>query len=294
MKFSAIRHFTRPWLIFLAVGAAIFISIGLIKPSLYPIIYGQSLGYYLFWLSALLITTGAALGILAFVLTPTRALFGMGLGGYIWYNALSLPDGAIIRVYRDSTILSAIGAYLLIMGILATITHALSRGTGTQSKYLDIHNGSNGADDRTVGHGIGSTANGLAVSAGSVGTSGFFAQSVKSGYEEDSYNVHLNEFPPAVNIDGSPMVGSIDINGNVYGITSHNIFDNALSSGPSVNIDGSPMIGDVDIHGCTYGLTNDSFSGDLFGSDTFSSNSFGGDGFGNDSFSNGGFTNDSF
>jgi hypothetical protein len=42
-----------------------------------------------------------------------------------------------------------------------------------------------------------------------------------------------------------------------------------ISSGPSVNIDGSPMVGSVDIHGHPYGVTDDTFSS--IGDDMFSS-----------------------
>jgi hypothetical protein len=49
-----------------------------------------------------------------------------------------------------------------------------------------------------------------------------------------------------------------------------------FSSGPSVNIDGSPMIGPVDIHGHPFGVTDDAFSSCSHGSisdDIFSSSS---------------------
>lgn len=59
---------------------------------------------------------------------------------------------------------------------------------------------------------------------------------------------------PLVNVNGLPMVGSVDVHGNPYGVTT----DDWLSSGdmaPAVNVNGLPMSGGVDIHGNTYGTT---------------------------------------
>lgn len=51
---------------------------------------------------------------------------------------------------------------------------------------------------------------------------------------------------PAFNIDGTPMIDrSLDIHGNMYGVTS-----------PSFNVDGSPMFGSLDIHGNPFGVTS--------------------------------------
>lgn len=33
---------------------------------------------------------------------------------------------------------------------------------------------------------------------------------------------------PSVNVDGTPMVGSVDLNGNAYGVTSHGIENHCL------------------------------------------------------------------
>ncbi len=77
----------------------------------------------------------------------------------------------------------------------------------------------------------------------------------------------------AVNIDGTPMFGAVDIKGNPFGVVSAD--DPATSSdwldgptggafmqdtGPLVNIDGIPMCGDVDIAGHPYGVV-DVFAG---------------------------------
>jgi len=59
---------------------------------------------------------------------------------------------------------------------------------------------------------------------------------------------------PSCNIDGTPMLGAIDINGNPHGVTT-----------PACNIDGTPMVGWVDIHGHPYGVT-DSHAWDIGGS----------------------------
>lgn len=57
---------------------------------------------------------------------------------------------------------------------------------------------------------------------------------------------------PDFNIDGTPMVGMLDIDGNTYGMSSF-MFDE-----PSVNIDGTPMFGGVDTNGNPYGITSSS------------------------------------
>lgn len=51
---------------------------------------------------------------------------------------------------------------------------------------------------------------------------------------------------PSVNVDGTLMIGAVDIRGNAYGITS--------SNEPAVNIDGTPMLGDLDIRGNPFGV----------------------------------------
>jgi hypothetical protein len=57
---------------------------------------------------------------------------------------------------------------------------------------------------------------------------------------------HSHLDTPAFNIDGTPMMdGSLDIHGNMYGVTS-----------PSFNVDGSPMFGSLDIHGNPFGVTS--------------------------------------
>lgn len=38
-------------------------------------------------------------------------------------------------------------------------------------------------------------------------------------FADDQWHTHANT-KPAVNVDGTPMVGDVDINGNLYGITS--------------------------------------------------------------------------
>lgn len=50
-----------------------------------------------------------------------------------------------------------------------------------------------------------------------------------------------------------------DSGGDIDSSTSSGITDDTFS-GPSVNIDGSPMMGSVDIHGHPYGVTDDTFS----------------------------------
>lgn len=64
----------------------------------------------------------------------------------------------------------------------------------------------------------------------------------------------------SVNIDGSPMVGSVDIHGNPYGVTNSPFSlaetgNNLLGDAAAFNVDGSPMMGAVDIHGHPYGVT---------------------------------------
>ena len=92
------------------------------------------------------------------------------------------------------------------------------------------------------------------------------------GSGEDSSNS-----APAFNVDGSPMLGAFDINGNAYGVSS------SMNNGPCVNIDGTPMVGDsgVDMNGNIFGITHDTFGHNEFMCDMstsgmdFSSNDYG-------------------
>lgn len=52
---------------------------------------------------------------------------------------------------------------------------------------------------------------------------------------------------PAFNIDGTPMVGSVDANGQPYG------FPLSAHSEPAFNLDGTPMLGDFDSYGRMHG-----------------------------------------
>lgn len=74
----------------------------------------------------------------------------------------------------------------------------------------------------------------------------------ESGYEFDSNN------GPAVNIDGTPMMGSVDIHGNPFGVTSReDTHDRYWNNGPSTSMDGPSMgIGFSDIHGNSHGISN--------------------------------------
>ena len=273
MNFDVIRRFSRFWPLLLIVGAVGFVATVQFDATAYPVIGGRYLGFYLVWAALLLIAVGVAIGLLAFVFGPKRAVFAMGLGSYVWYRALSLPDEAVTFLVRDSIMLSVVGAYLLTIGILGAIAHALSSGTGTQAKSF----GTNSANGVRAGQSRPSTGRGAAAAAG------LAAASTNLGDEEGgSHGVKWDDLSPSVNVDGTPMVGGVDINGNVFGVTSNSWLDDHSSSSPSFNIDGTPMIGDLDIHGNVYGVTNDSFSSDLFGSDSF----------GNDSFSTGGFNNE--
>lgn len=264
MNFDVIRRFSSFWPLWLIVGAVGFAATVQFDATAYPVIGDRYLSFYLVWAALLLIAVGVAIGLLAFVFGPKRAVFAMGLGSYVWYRALSLPDEAVTFFVRDSIMLSVVGAYLLTIGILGAIAHALSSGTSTQAKSF----GTNSSNGVRAGQSRVSTARGAAVGAGAAAAAGLAAASVH--FDDDDGGSH---FSPSVNIDGTPMVGGLDLNGNAFGVTS-----------PSVNIDGSPMMGGVDIHGNPYGVTSDSFS----------VGSFGGHSYGNDSFSSGGFGNDSF
>ena len=65
---------------------------------------------------------------------------------------------------------------------------------------------------------------------------------------------------PAFNIDGSPMVGYVDIHGRPYGVVSNDEDTSYSSFQPAVNIDGTPMVGDIDLNGNIYGVVSDDFS----------------------------------
>jgi len=65
---------------------------------------------------------------------------------------------------------------------------------------------------------------------------------------------------PAVNIDGSPMVGYVDIYGRPYGAVFDDEEMTISSFQPAVNIDGTPMVGDFDINGNIYGVVSQDFS----------------------------------
>ena len=264
MNFDVIRCFTRFWPLLLVVGAVGIAAVVQLDANNYPVIGGTYLGFYLVWAAVLLLAVGVAIGLMAFVFGPKRAVFAMGLGGYVWYRALSLPDEAVTFLVRDSIMLSAVGAYLITIGIVGAIAHALSSGTGSQAKSF----GSNSSNGVRAGQRRVSTARGVAVGAGAAAAAGLAAASVN--FDDDDGGSH---FSPTVNIDGTPMVGGVDLNGNAFGITSSSSFD----SFPSVNIDGTPMVGSVDINGNSYGVTSDAFSSGSFGSDSFSSGSFGSD-----------------
>ena len=88
-------------------------------------------------------------------------------------------------------------------------------------------------------------------------------------FGEDAASIHHSfaDSEPAFNIDGTPMLGAFDMNGNPYGVTqSHNDFidysgtDHATFEDDPfehcVNIDGTPMCGDIDIHGDPCGVTD--------------------------------------
>ncbi len=275
MNFDVIRRFSRFWPLLLIVGAVGFVATVQFDATAYPVIGGRYLGFYLVWAALLLIAVGVAIGLLAFVFGPKRAVFAMGLGSYVWYRALSLPDEAVTFLVRDSIMLSIVGAYLLTIGILGAIAHALSSGTGTQAKSF----GTKSSNGVRAGQSRVSTARGAVIGAGAAAAAGLAAAS--ANFDDDDGGSH---FSPSVNIDGTPMLGGVDLNGNAFGVTSTSLFDDHFSSSPSFNIDGSPMMGSVDIHGNPYGVTSDSFS----------DGSFGGHSYGNDSFSSGGFGNDSF
>ena len=260
MNFDVIRRFTRFWPLLLIVGAVGMAVVVQFDPHDYPVIGGRYLAFYLVWAAVLLIAVGVAFGLLAFVCGSKRAVFAMGLGGYVWYRALSLPDESVTFLVRDSITLSVVGAYLLTIGIVGAIAHALSSGTGSQAKSF----GTNSSNGVRAGQSRVSTARGVAVGAGAAAAAGLAAASVN--FDDDDGGSH---FSPTVNIDGTPMVGGVDINGNPFGITS-SIFDNH----PSVNIDGTPMVGSVDINGNSYGVTSDAFSSGSYGVDSYGSDSY--------------------
>lgn len=102
--------------------------------------------------------------------------------------------------------------------------------------------------------------------------------------------ISTNEFDsrPAVNIDGTPMLGDFDINGNAYGVTEidHGTNDALSSDTTSLDIGGDSSLFDTSSSFATDDSSSsmsisseDSFSSsfssdDSFGSDTFSSDSF--------------------
>ena len=72
------------------------------------------------------------------------------------------------------------------------------------------------------------------------------------------------------------------------------LFDSSSTSGPSCNIDGTPMMGSVDVNGNPYGVTSHDWSSSscTSSSDTFSSSPFTSDSFGS-SFSDNSFSSSS-
>lgn len=88
----------------------------------------------------------------------------------------------------------------------------------------------------------------------------------------DSGDDSAMDFSPTMNVDGTPMMGNVDINGNPFGATS------TLSSGfdePAFNIDGTMMMGDFDTNGNPYGVTSDhSFNDSSFDSSWSSDSSW--------------------
>lgn len=72
--------------------------------------------------------------------------------------------------------------------------------------------------------------------------------SFNDSVSDDMFSSHT------VNVDGTPMVGSVDIRGHPFGVTDDTFSD------PAVNIDGTSMAGSVDIYGNPFDVTNDTFS----------------------------------
>ena len=107
------------------------------------------------------------------------------------------------------------------------------------------------------------------------GLAKIFSPMDSSGFG-DSTSMFSGASGPSMNIDGTPMVGNVDIHGNPFGVTQTPF--SSADSDPAFNIDGSPMMGSVDIHGNPFGVTDSHSHFDSFSSDSSwssSSDSFG-------------------
>lgn len=88
----------------------------------------------------------------------------------------------------------------------------------------------------------------VAATSGGAGLFGLAAAGTMAAAQADD--------KPAFNIDGSPMLGDFDANGNPYGVTGRDPFEHTFhDSGPSFNVDGTAMHGSFDSNGNTYGNT---------------------------------------
>ena len=133
--------------------------------------------------------------------------------------------------------------------------------------------------------GIFSAFSGL-ISDISEGFGGLFDSGRTANIDGASMNGNGNAFDttefessPMVNIDGTPMMGDVDINGNTYGITESDVgADSFLSSPPSfddsflgttMDTESSLTMDDSFLSGCG---ADDTFGSDsMFDNDTFSS-----------------------
>lgn len=64
---------------------------------------------------------------------------------------------------------------------------------------------------------------------------------------DDSTDSWTHDSGPSVNIDGTPMMGNVDIHGNPYGVTSYNFDDDSMFSDDSCSMfddDSSSMFDD--------------------------------------------------
>lgn len=256
----------RAWPLFYVAGVLGFMFFGFTEPKNLPVLAGRPFHFYVVWASLLFLVLGTALGLITFMCKPKRAVLGMTVGALLWYAAIGLPDTSITIGLRNDILISIFGGYMLVTGILAVIAHALSDGANQSTRFTDLHpnarNSSSGQPRSTEK--VFNKKNNFAASA--LAASGIAAAST---FDDDDTDMQTG---PVVNIDGTPMIGNMDINGNPYGVTSREMFD-----GLSVNIDGSPMFDGIDIHGNPFGMTShdDHFmSSDSFSSDSFDRHSF--------------------
>lgn len=138
----------------------------------------------------------------------------------------------LVSLYQEGTMPEVVAAFLVL--IPGAIWYGVAYATGSARIELAEKQL---ATARAQSSGRPGAPRAGGASAGAAAASAAYIGSVGAA--------QLDEDMPVFNVDGTPMLGDLDIKGNPYGLTS-----------PDVNVDGTPMVGDIDINGNPYGVGN--------------------------------------